>query len=82
MLDLGALKFVSCSGLKPALPHLIMRVSISVRDVVELLDYYLPRRERTAAAVQAALTRRHQARQKTIDFTRTKQKSSDGLLTK
>lgn len=45
---------------------------LSVRDVVELLEFYLPRRSREPADVLAALTRRHQARQKAIDSARKK----------
>lgn len=40
---------------------------LSVRDLVELLEFYLPRRSRDPADVLAAMTRRHQARQKAID---------------
>lgn len=46
---------------------------LSVRDMVELLEIYLPRRARTEAEVLAAMTRRHQARQQAIDSARKKQ---------
>ena len=48
---------------------------LSVRDVVELLEFYLPRRARDPAAVLAAITRRHQARQKAIDSARKRAKT-------
>ena len=40
---------------------------LSVRDIVELLEIYLPRRSREPTEVLAALSRRHQARQQAID---------------
>ena len=48
---------------------------LSVRDIVELLEIYLPRRPQTPAEVLAAMSRRHQARQKSIDFAQKKRKS-------
>jgi SRSO17 transposase len=53
--------------LKERLAHAAAVPRLSVRDIVELLESYLPRRSREPAAVLAALTRRHQARQKAID---------------
>jgi SRSO17 transposase len=53
--------------LKERLAHAAAVPRLSVRDIVELLESYLPRRSRAPAAVLAALTRRHQARQKAID---------------
>jgi hypothetical protein len=41
--------------------------SLTVRDVVELLEIYLPRRDRTEAEIWAAMRRRHEARQRAID---------------
>jgi len=55
---------------------------LSVRDIVELLEIYLPRRAQTPAAVLAAMSRRHQARQKSIDFARKKRKPTKVILTK
>ena len=46
---------------------------LTVRDIVELLEIYLPRRDRTEAEVWAAMRRRHQARPKAIDSARRKQ---------
>ena len=40
---------------------------LTVRDMVELLEIYLPRRDHTEAEVWAAMRRRHEARQKAID---------------
>jgi hypothetical protein len=55
---------------------------LSVRDLVELLEIYLPRRSRAPAAVLAAMTRRHQARQKAIDFARKKGRKPRTIVTK
>lgn len=41
---------------------------LSVRDIVELLEIYLPRRSRDPDEVRAAMARRHAARQKAIDW--------------
>jgi SRSO17 transposase len=41
---------------------------LSVRDIVELLEVYLPRRSRDPDDVRAAMARRHATRQKIIDF--------------
>jgi SRSO17 transposase len=46
---------------------------LSVRDVVELMEIYLPRRDRTEAEVLAAMTRRHRDRQKAINSAQKKQ---------
>jgi hypothetical protein len=40
---------------------------LSYRDIVELLDYYLPRRNREEAEVHKQITKRHAARQRDID---------------
>ena len=40
---------------------------LSYRDIVELLDYYLPRRSRSEAEVHAQIKKRHAARQRDID---------------
>lgn len=45
---------------------------LSVRDIVELLEIYLPRRSREPADVLAALAQRHHTRQKAIDSARKK----------
>ena len=45
---------------------------LSVRDIVELLEIYLPRRPQTPDEVLAAMSRRHIALQKSIDFARKK----------
>ena len=55
---------------------------LSVRDIVELLEIYLPRRPQTPTEVLAAMSRRHQARQKSIDFARKKRGKSKTILTK
>lgn len=55
---------------------------LSVRDLVELLEIYLPRRSRAPAAVLAAMTQRHQARQKAIDFARKKRRKPRTIVTK
>lgn len=40
---------------------------LSYRDVVELLDYYLPRRHRNEAELHAQIKKRHAARQRDIE---------------
>jgi SRSO17 transposase len=55
---------------------------LSVRDIVELLEIYLPRRPQTPDEVRAAMARRHQARQKSIDFAQTKSKKPKTIITK
>lgn len=40
---------------------------LTVRDLVELFEIYLPRRERNQAEIWAAMEQRHQARQNAID---------------
>ena len=45
---------------------------LSYRDIVELLDYYLPRRSRDEAEVLAQIEKRHAARQRDIDRRRHK----------
>ena len=40
---------------------------LTVRDLVELFEIYLPRRERSEAEIWAAMEQRHQARQRAID---------------
>jgi hypothetical protein len=45
---------------------------LSVQNIVELLEIYLPRRPQTPTEVLAAMSRRQQGRQKSIDFARKK----------
>lgn len=45
---------------------------LSCRDIVELLDYYLPRRGRVENEVHAQIKKRHAARQRDIDWRRHK----------
>ena len=40
---------------------------LTVRDIVELLEYYLPRKTRQEASIVSALKKRHRARQRAID---------------
>jgi hypothetical protein len=40
---------------------------LSCRDIVELLDHYLPRRYRDEEALHAQIEKRHAARQRDID---------------
>ena len=40
---------------------------LTVRDLVELFEIYLPRRERNQTEIWAAMEQRHQARQRAID---------------
>lgn len=53
---------------------------LTVRDIVELLEIYLPRRDRTEAEVWAAMRRRHEARQKAIDSARKKQHGQTAII--
>lgn len=46
---------------------------LTVRDIVELLEIYLPRRTHNEEEVWAAMCQRHQARQKAIDSARKRQ---------
>lgn len=55
---------------------------LSVRDIVELLEIYLPRRAREPEDVLAAMSLRHQARQKAIDSAHKKHRKSKAILTK
>lgn len=55
---------------------------LSVRDIVELLEIYLPRRSRAPAEVLALMSRRHQARQKAIDFAQKKRRKPKTIVTK
>ena len=55
---------------------------LSVRDIVELLEIYLPRRSREPDDVLAAMSLRHQARQKAIDSAHKKHRKSKAILTK
>ncbi len=55
---------------------------LTVRDVVELLEIYLPRRQYTLEEIWAAMEQRHRARQKAIDsaqikFIKTQQTIAD-----
>ena len=68
--------------LKERLAHAAEVPLLSVRDIVELLESYLPRRSRDPEAVLAALARRHQARKKTIDHARKKRGEYDSIITK
>lgn len=45
---------------------------LSYRDITELLDYYLPRRNRDEAEVHAQIRKRHAARQRDLDRRRNK----------
>ena len=40
---------------------------LSVRDITELLDYYLPRKGRTEKEVRAQIKERHRQRQADLD---------------
>jgi SRSO17 transposase len=55
---------------------------LSVRDIVELLEIYLPRRSREPDDVLAAMTLRHQARQQAIDSAHKKNRKAKIMLTK
>ena len=55
---------------------------LSVRDIVELLEVYLPRRSREPDDVLAAMALRHEARQKVIDSAHKKNRKSKIILTK
>lgn len=66
--------------LKERLAHAAEAPRLSVRDIVDLLESYLPRRSRDPATVLAALTRRHQIRQKTIDNARKKSANKHGSM--
>ena len=68
--------------LKERLAHAEAVPLLSVRDIVDLLESYLPRRSRDPAAVLAALTRRHHIRQKTIDNARKKSEKYSAIVTK
>lgn len=48
-------------GQKPTAPLL------SIRDITELLDYYLPRRDHSEKEVMAQIRKRHRKRQQDID---------------
>ncbi len=54
--------------LKERIAQAESRPLLSVRDIVEVLEIYLPRRSRAPAEMLAARSRRHQARPKAIDF--------------
>ena len=64
------------------LAHAAEAPRLSVRDIVDLQESYLPRRSRDPATVLAALTRRHQIRQKTIDNARKKSAKHGSMVTK
>jgi len=51
---------------------------MSVRDIVELLAHYLPRKNRDEAGVLAAMRARHAARARDIR----RRKQAQGILTK
>jgi SRSO17 transposase len=55
---------------------------LSVRDIVELLEIYLPRRSRDPAEVLAVMSRRHRARQKAIDFAQKNRRKPKIIVTK
>ena len=48
------------------------RPLLSVRDIVELLEYYLPRRERSEKEVMRRLKQRHRARRRELERHRSK----------
>ena len=68
--------------LKERLAHAESLPLLSVRDIVELLEIYLPRRSRDPDEVRAAMARRHAARQKAIDFSHKNHKKSQIVVTK
>ena len=68
--------------LKERLAHAEAVPLLSVRDIVELLEIYLPRRSRDPEAVRAAMVRRHAARQKAIDWAHQNNKKPQTVVTK
>jgi SRSO17 transposase len=56
---------------------------LTVRDLIELFEIYLPRRERNQAEIWTAMEQRHQARQRAIDSATKKhqrEKTTDGSV--
>ncbi len=68
--------------LKERIAHAQSIPLLTVRDIVELLEIYLPRRSRDPDDVLAAMSRRHQTRKKLIDSARKKARQSKTILTK
>jgi len=68
--------------LKERIAHVQSIPLLTVRDIVELLEIYLPRRSRDPDDVLAAMTRRHQTRKKLIDSARIKRRSQQKTITK
>jgi hypothetical protein len=62
--------------LKERIAHAQSIPLLTVRDIVELLEIYLPRRSRDPDDVRAAMSRRHQTRKKLIDSARKKARKS------
>lgn len=52
---------------KVRIDHKLSQPLLSVRDITELLDFYLPRKGRTEAEVLEQISLRHQKRQQDID---------------
>lgn len=68
--------------LKERIAHVQSIPLLTVRDIVELLEIYLPRRSRDPDDVLAAMSRRHQTRKKLIDAARKRPKNHKNTLTK
>lgn len=68
--------------LKERIAHAQSVPLLSVRDIVELLEIYLPRRSRDPDDVLAAMSRRHQTRKKLIDSARIKRRNQQKTVTK
>lgn len=68
--------------LKERIAHTQSIPLLTVRDIVELLEIYLPRRSRDPDDVLAAMVQRHQTRKKLIDSARKMTRKSKTLLTK
>jgi SRSO17 transposase len=68
--------------LKERIAHAQSIPLLTVRDIVELLEIYLPRRSRDPDEVLAAMARRHQTRKKLIDSAQRKARKSKLKITK
>lgn len=68
--------------LKERIAHSESVPLLSVRDIVELLDFYLPQRVRDFDDVLQAMSLRHQARQKAIDSAQKRRRQPRKPLTK
>ncbi len=68
--------------LKERIAHAQSIPLLSMRDIVELLEIYLPRRSRDPDNVLAAMSRRHQTRKKWIDSARKKRRKLQKKITK